>query len=207
VFIGTSLPYLLPLGLHEFEAWYEALGRRARGGGASPGSPMRSVRAWTRALGRFQNSFRQVGGTGHRCREGRRGTSPSTFTFLARHVHHSNLAEVVRPPAGPDRAGRVLPESATRCRWRSGRQAMTSKRPRSPVPTARPGAGVSRAAVHSGASPRGPVVRQHAGDGAARRAQPGDEVGAATVDGQQHAPRLRTVHHFKVAAPAEAVPG
>ena len=30
---------------------------------------------------------------------------------------------------------------------------------------------------------------------------------ADIIDGQQHAPRLRTVHHFKVAAPAEAVPG
>ncbi len=92
--IGTSLPYLVPMGLHHLEAWNEAIvdgawGRRA----ARLGERLRrmiDLEHWAA----FQHSFRDVGRSIVEVVEGHRGEPPATVLFLSGDVHHSYLADV-----------------------------------------------------------------------------------------------------------------
>ena len=94
--IGTSLPFLLPRGLHHLEAWGEAVaggawGRRLAG----PGERLRRIvdlEHWAA----FQEAFQEVARMVLEVADGRRGTPPSTVTFLSGDVHHSYLSEVRR---------------------------------------------------------------------------------------------------------------
>ena len=94
--IGTSLPFLLPAGLHYVEAWNEAVsngawGRRA----AALGEKIRrtvDLEHW----GAFQESFQEVARMVVEVADGKRGAPPRTVTFLSGDVHHSYLAEVDR---------------------------------------------------------------------------------------------------------------
>ncbi|MGA8993863.1 MAG: alkaline phosphatase D family protein [Nocardioidaceae bacterium] len=94
--IGTSLPFLLPPGLHHLEAWSEAVGNGAWGERAA---------AWGEKLRRavdlehwaaFQGAFQHVAAMAVEVADGRRGVAPQTVTFLSGDVHHSYLAEVDR---------------------------------------------------------------------------------------------------------------
>ena len=102
--VGTSLPFLMPAGLHYFEAWNEAVctgvwGRRA----ARVGERLRrkvDLEHWAA----FEDGFRQVAGMVVDVAAGRRGPAPRTVTFLSGDVHHSYLSEVRRPrPPGQAR--------------------------------------------------------------------------------------------------------
>ena len=98
VFIGTSLPYLLPMGLHEAEAWNEAVadgawGSRARGFGEKVRQGV-DLEHWAA----FQDSFRELAATVTDLASGRRGDAPATVTFLSGDVHNSYVAEVDRGP-------------------------------------------------------------------------------------------------------------
>jgi PhoD-like phosphatase len=92
--IGTSLPYLVPMGLHHLEAWNEAVaggawGRRA----AKLGERIRrmiDLEHWAA----FQYSFRDVGRGVVEVATGHRGAPPATVLFLSGDVHHSYLADV-----------------------------------------------------------------------------------------------------------------
>ncbi|MEP7090054.1 MAG: alkaline phosphatase D family protein [Nocardioidaceae bacterium] len=94
--IGTSLPFLLPAGMHYLEAWNEAVakgkwGRRA----AALGERLRrtvDLEHW----GAFQESFQDVARMVTEVADGKRGAAPQTVTFLSGDVHHSYLAEVER---------------------------------------------------------------------------------------------------------------
>lgn len=94
--IGTSLPFLLPAGMHYLEAWNEAVasgawGRRA----ADLGEKLRQtvdLEHW----GAFQKTFQAVAVMVEEVADGKRGTPPDTVTFLSGDVHHSYLAEVQR---------------------------------------------------------------------------------------------------------------
>ncbi len=96
VFIGTSLPFLLSRGLHELEAWDEAVamgawGRRAK----SVGERIRQgvdLEHWAA----FQDSFRKVAAMVCELADGKRGKAPATVTFLSGDVHNSYVAEVQR---------------------------------------------------------------------------------------------------------------
>jgi hypothetical protein len=104
VFIATSLPFLLAPGLHDLEAWDEAVaggawGRRAKHLGERVRQGM-DLEHWAA----FEKSFRQVAGLVHEVVDGRRGAAPATVTFLSGDVHNSYLAEVDRPPS----QGRIL---------------------------------------------------------------------------------------------------
>jgi hypothetical protein len=100
--VATSLPFLLPTGLHHLEAWNEALvggawGRRARG----PAERVRQgvdLEHWAA----FQQSFQRVARIVQAVARGERGGPPATVTFLSGDVHHSYLAEVepLRPRHG-----------------------------------------------------------------------------------------------------------
>ncbi|HEX6513989.1 MAG TPA: alkaline phosphatase D family protein [Nocardioidaceae bacterium] len=97
VLVATSLPFLLPVGLHHLEAWDEALVDGAWGGG-----PAARFGEWLRQAvdlehwAAFQDGFRWVAELTLAVADGRRGPAPETVTFLSGDVHHSYVSEVSR---------------------------------------------------------------------------------------------------------------
>ncbi|MET4637777.1 alkaline phosphatase D family protein [Mycetocola sp. 2940] len=94
--VATSLPFLLPMGLHHVESWSEALaqggwGKRA----ARVGEKMRQA-ADLEHWGAFQNSFRTVAAIVSEVADGKRGPAPATIAFLSGDVHFSYVSEVKR---------------------------------------------------------------------------------------------------------------
>lgn len=94
--IGTSLPFLLPMGLHHVESWDEAISSGSR----------RSLRGWLGERLRrtfdlehwaaFQSSFQEVARFATEVADGKRGPAPQTVTFLSGDVHFSYVSEVER---------------------------------------------------------------------------------------------------------------
>ncbi len=96
VLIGTSLPFLLSPGLHQFEAWSEAVSTGAWGKRwAAIGEKVRQavdLEHWAA----FQDGFTAVAERVIEVASGRRGAAPGTITFLSGDVHNSYVAEVDR---------------------------------------------------------------------------------------------------------------
>ena len=96
LFIGTSLPFLLPPGLQHLEAFSEALADGAWGSrGARVAEGLRQavdLEHW----GAFQETFRRVAEMAVQVATGERGRAPQTVTFLSGDVHHSYVSEVTR---------------------------------------------------------------------------------------------------------------
>jgi hypothetical protein len=94
--IGTSLPFLLPPGLHHVESWNEAMSEGAWGPFAAwVGERLRQaidLEHWAA----FQNSFREVAGLVQDVADGRRGPAPAIIAFLSGDVHYSYASEVQR---------------------------------------------------------------------------------------------------------------
>ena len=94
--IGTSLPFLLPPGLHHLESWDEAISEGAWGKPAARvGERLRQLvdlEHW----GAFQRSFREVARMATEVADGQRGMAPDTVTFLSGDVHYSTVSEVGR---------------------------------------------------------------------------------------------------------------
>ena len=103
LFIGTSLPFLLPPGLQHLESFSEALAAGAWGRvGARVGEKLRQgvdLEHW----GAFQESFRNVAEMVIEVAAGERGRPPRTVTFLSGDVHHSYVSEVTRLRRGDRR--------------------------------------------------------------------------------------------------------
>ncbi|WES64302.1 alkaline phosphatase D family protein [Microbacter sp. GSS18] len=96
VLVATSLPFLLPVGLHYVEAWDEAISQGAWGRGfAWIGEKLRQavdLEHWAA----WQKSFQQLAEVVTQIADGRRGEAPETVTLLAGDVHYSYVAEVER---------------------------------------------------------------------------------------------------------------
>ena len=94
--VATSLPFLLPMGLHHVESWNEAISEGAWGKRpARAGEKLRQavdLEHWAA----FQKSFQQVAAMAAEVADGKRGPSPDTVTFLSGDVHFSYVAEVER---------------------------------------------------------------------------------------------------------------
>ncbi|HEU4666554.1 MAG TPA: alkaline phosphatase D family protein [Arthrobacter sp.] len=94
--VATSLPFLLPMGLHHLEAWDEAVSEGAWGKlPARVGEKLRQavdLEHW----GAFQDSFRRVAAMTGEVADGVRGPSPDSVTFLSGDVHFSYVSEVER---------------------------------------------------------------------------------------------------------------
>lgn len=94
--VATSLPFLLPRGLHHIESWDEALSEGAWGKlGARIGEALRQaldLEHWAA----FQRSFRSVADRALEVADGKRGPAPQTVTFLSGDVHFSYIAEIER---------------------------------------------------------------------------------------------------------------
>ncbi|QTG82683.1 alkaline phosphatase D family protein [Arthrobacter crystallopoietes] len=97
VLVATSLPFLLPTGLHHLESWNEALSEGVWGKPAAKlGEKLRQaidLEHW----GAFQKSFQEVASMVLEVADGERGPAPETVTFLSGDVHFSYVAEVQRP--------------------------------------------------------------------------------------------------------------
>jgi hypothetical protein len=104
IFIGTSLPYLMSPGLHDLEAWNEAVSQGAWGRLASRMSERVRQSMDMEHWAAFQNSFRQVADMACEVIDGKRGQPPATVTFLSGDVHNSYVAQVQRGGA----RGRIL---------------------------------------------------------------------------------------------------
>ena len=100
VLVGTSLPFLLPLGLHHVESWDEAIAQGAWGRvPAWVGERLRQavdLEHWAA----FERSFQVVARIATELADGLRGPAPQTVTFLSGDVHYSYLAEVDRRGGG-----------------------------------------------------------------------------------------------------------
>lgn len=100
VLVATSLPFLLPMGLHHVEAWDEAISQGAWGRPAAwVGERLRQavdLEHWAA----WQNSFQAVARMVTELADGGRGPAPETVTFLSGDVHYSYLAEVERDGGG-----------------------------------------------------------------------------------------------------------
>ncbi len=94
--VGTSLPFLLPPGLHHIESWDEAISEGVWGRlAAAVGERLRQafdLEHW----GAFQRSFRRVAEMATEVADGARGEPPETVTFLSGDVHFSYISEVER---------------------------------------------------------------------------------------------------------------
>lgn len=94
--IGTSLPFLLPPGLHHVESFDEAISEGAWGRlAAVVGERLRQafdLEHW----GAFQRSFRRVAQMATEVADGTRGAAPDTVMFLSGDVHFSYISEVER---------------------------------------------------------------------------------------------------------------
>jgi len=97
VLLGTSLPWLLAPGMHDLEAWDEALCDGAWGGlGAVLGEKLRQdydLEHWAA----FRDSFERLCRLVEDVAAGRRGEPPRTVVALSGDVHHAYLAEVAFP--------------------------------------------------------------------------------------------------------------
>ncbi|HET9022717.1 MAG TPA: alkaline phosphatase D family protein [Ornithinibacter sp.] len=107
LFIGTSLPFLLPPGLHDFEAMDEAMAQGAYGRTLA-----RTAERLRRAIdlehwAAFNEGFDELFELVMEVARGRRGPAPETVTFLSGDVHNSYLAEVT-DPAGLGAASRIV---------------------------------------------------------------------------------------------------
>jgi len=100
VLVGTSLPFLLPTGLHHLEAFSEALADGAWGRvGARLGEKLRQgadLEHWAA----FQRGFTEVARMAMEVASGRRGPAPRSVTFLSGDVHHSYVSQVRDVPGG-----------------------------------------------------------------------------------------------------------
>ncbi len=92
--IACSLPILMLPGLHDLEAWNEAVcdgawGARAAGWGERVRRGL-DLEHWAA----FQDSFRRMARLLEEVATGRRGSPPATICLLGGDVHHAFLAEV-----------------------------------------------------------------------------------------------------------------
>lgn len=100
VVIATSLPFLLPMGLHHVEAWDEAISQGGWGRAAAwVGERLRQavdLEHWAA----WQNTFQAVARMVAELADGARGPAPQNVLFLSGDVHYSYLAEVERGHGG-----------------------------------------------------------------------------------------------------------
>ena len=93
--LGTSLPVLLGHGIHDLEAWNEAVCAGAWGGWWAKQSER--LRRWLdlEHWAAFGTSFKRIVDLIRRVSTGEQGLAPGTLTILSGDVHHVYLAEAM----------------------------------------------------------------------------------------------------------------
>lgn len=95
--VGTSLPFLLPLGLHELEASSEAVADGVWGPRAADLAEKLRRGMDLEHWAAFQDGFHSVCDMVEEVAEGRRGAAPASIMFLSGDVHHSYIAKAQWP--------------------------------------------------------------------------------------------------------------
>jgi|tagenome__1003787_1003787.scaffolds.fasta_scaffold20963132_3 hypothetical protein len=95
--IGTSLPFLLGGGMHDFEAFSEAVAEGAWGARAARLAERLREGVDLEHWAAFQRSFHGLAKIVEEVATGQRGEPPATIVFLSGDVHHAYLAEVELP--------------------------------------------------------------------------------------------------------------
>ena len=107
LFIGTSLPFLLPPGLHDFEAMNEAMAQGSHGRRVARGAERLRRRIDLEHWAAFNEGFDEVFELVMEVARGERGPAPDTVTFLSGDVHNSYLAQV-DDPGGLGASSRIV---------------------------------------------------------------------------------------------------
>ena len=107
LFIGTSLPFLLPPGLHDFEAMNEAMAQGSHGRRVARAAERLRRRIDLEHWAAFNEGFDEVFDLVMQVARGERGAAPDTVTFLSGDVHNSYLAQV-DDPGGPGASSRIV---------------------------------------------------------------------------------------------------
>ncbi|GAA0356317.1 alkaline phosphatase D family protein [Microbispora corallina] len=98
--VGSSLPILLPAGIHHIESWNEAvcdgMWGRALAGWGERVRQFLDLEHW----GAFRRSFEDLARVLVGVAEGRRGRPPATVLLLSGDVHYSYMASVRRKGGG-----------------------------------------------------------------------------------------------------------
>lgn len=94
--VATSLPYLLPRGIHDLEAWNEAVCNGAWGRALTGPAEWLRRQVDLEHWAAFNEGFEKVARMVTEVADGRRGTPPASVLFLSGDVHHSYVTEVVR---------------------------------------------------------------------------------------------------------------
>lgn len=97
LFIGTSLPFLLPTGIHDLESLNETMAQSGKRITGALGEKIRQavdLEHWAA----FEKSFRDVSRMVFEVARGERGRAPATITFLSGDVHNSYVNEVTATP-------------------------------------------------------------------------------------------------------------
>lgn len=97
LFVGTSLPFLLPPGLHDFEAMDEALAQGAYGRTVATAAEKLRRSIDLEHWAAFNEGFDELLDLVMEVARGERGPAPQTVTFLSGDVHNSYLAELSDP--------------------------------------------------------------------------------------------------------------
>jgi len=97
--VGSSLPVLLPVGLHQLEGWNEAVCGGAWGGAAARPAEWLRQAVDLGHWGAFRASFDALAGLVAELAAGRRGDPPASLLFLSGDVHYSYLAQAWPPGA------------------------------------------------------------------------------------------------------------
>ena len=107
LFIGTSLPFLLPPGLHDFEAMNEAMAQGSHGRRVARAAERLRRRIDLEHWAAFNEGFDEVFELVMQVARGERGAAPDTVTFLSGDVHNSYLAQV-DDPGGLGASSRIV---------------------------------------------------------------------------------------------------
>ncbi len=108
LFIGTSLPFLLPPGLHDFEAIDEVLAEGSHGRLVSKAAEWARQQIDLEHWAAFHEGFAEVFDMVLDVARGQRGRAPSTIVFLSGDVHNSYLAEVTDAAARHGARSRIV---------------------------------------------------------------------------------------------------
>ncbi len=108
LFIGTSLPFLLPPGLHDFEAIDEVLAQGAHGRLVAAAAERARQSIDLEHWAAFNEGFAEVFDMVMDVARGNRGRAPSTVLFLSGDVHNSYVAEVTDAAARHGAQSRIV---------------------------------------------------------------------------------------------------
>jgi phosphodiesterase/alkaline phosphatase D-like protein len=106
--IGTSLPFLLPPGLHDLEVIDEVLAMGTHGRVIAKGAEKARQSIDLEHWAAFNDGFVEVFDSVMEVARGQRGAAPATVVFLSGDVHHSYVAEVLDARSRHGASSRVV---------------------------------------------------------------------------------------------------